>query len=259
MGIYSLTLLFIGVTIIGLSFARTKVTKLKNIILYAVIFVTYLVIFFVIHHQIEGTCKIILSDSLDQLSDIISSWGIAAPLMSILLMVLQSVIAPLPAMLITAANGLLFGVFWGTVISWIGAMCGALVSYGIARWFFDNYARKLLSAKRIMEYVERISARHGFMIVLIARLFPHVSFDTISYAAGLSTIRTRHFVLATGIGMLPATIVYTVFGHEISKLKQYSTVLLIFSSIIIIVLITLWILGSLFLKKKPKTIFSRRK
>jgi hypothetical protein len=83
-GIYSLTLLFIGVTIIGLSFARTKVAKLKNIILYAVIFVTYLVIFFVIHHQIEGTCKIILSDSLDQISDIIRSWGIAAPLMSIL-------------------------------------------------------------------------------------------------------------------------------------------------------------------------------
>jgi hypothetical protein len=51
-GIYSLTLLFIGVTIIGLSFARTKVAKLKNIILYAVIFVTYLVIFFVIHQSI---------------------------------------------------------------------------------------------------------------------------------------------------------------------------------------------------------------
>jgi len=162
-------------------------------------------------------------------------------------------------MFITAANGLLFGVFWGTVISWTGAMCGALVSFGIARWFFDNYARKLLSEKRIMEYVERISARHGFMIVLVARLFPHVSFDTISYAAGLSTIRVRNFVLATGIGMLPATIVYTVFGYEISKLKQYSTLLLIFSSIIIIVLVALWILNSLFLKRKPETIFSRRK
>ncbi len=109
-----------------------------------------------------------------------------------------------------------------------------------------------------MEYVERISTRHGFMIVLLARLFPHVSFDTVSYAAGLSTIRTRHFVLATGIGMLPATIVYTVFGYEISKLKQYTTLLLIFSSVIIIVLVVLWILNSLFLKKETKTIFSRR-
>jgi uncharacterized membrane protein YdjX (TVP38/TMEM64 family) len=132
-GIYSLTLLFIGVTIIGLAFARTMVTKLKNILLFAAIFVTYVVIFLVIHHQIEGTCRIVLSDSFDQLSELIRSWGIAAPLLSILLMVLQSVIAPLPAMLITATNGLLFGVFWGTVISWIGAMCGALVSYAIAR------------------------------------------------------------------------------------------------------------------------------
>jgi len=259
MGIYSLTLLFLGVTIIGLAFTRSKVTNLKNIILYAVIFVTYLVIFFVIHHQIEGTCKIILSDSLDQISDLIRSWGIAAPLMSILLMVLQSVIAPLPAMFITGVNGLLFGVFWGTIISWTGAMCGALVSFGIARWFFDNYARRILGDKKIMEYVGRISTKHGFMIVLIARLFPHVSFDMISYAAGLSTIRTWHFMLATGIGMLPGTIIYTVFGHEISKVRQYSKVLLIFSSIIIIVLVAIWILSSLFLKKKPKTILSKRK
>jgi uncharacterized membrane protein YdjX (TVP38/TMEM64 family) len=107
--------------------------------------------------------------------------------------------------------------------------------------------------------VERISAKHGFMIVLIARLFPHVSFDTISYAAGLSTIRTRHFMIATGIGMLPATIVYTVFGHEISKLRQYSNVLLIFSSILIIVLVVRWIVKRSFLKKKSKTILSRRK
>jgi len=64
-GIYSLTLLFMGVTIIGLAFARTKVTKLKNIILYAVIFVTYLVIFFVIHHQIEGTSEIISPEPPD--------------------------------------------------------------------------------------------------------------------------------------------------------------------------------------------------
>ena len=58
-------------------------------------------------------------------------------------------------------------------------------------------------------------------MILTARLLPFISFDFISYAAGLSTIKMRSFLFATGIGMIPATIVYTVFGYEMEKLNMY--------------------------------------
>jgi uncharacterized membrane protein YdjX (TVP38/TMEM64 family) len=85
-----------------------------------------------------------------------------------------------------------------------------------------------------------MSSKYGFKVVLTARLLPFISFDFISYAAGLSTMKVRSFILATGIGMLPATIVYTVFGFEMEKLKEYSDRLFTFSIVAVLTLLVIW-------------------
>jgi uncharacterized membrane protein YdjX (TVP38/TMEM64 family) len=160
--------------------------------------------------------------------------------MSIFLMILQAVIAPLPAFLITASNGLVFGVYWGTVISWVGAMLGALISFMISRLFFETFAKRLLGEKKSMKYLDRMSSKYGFKVVLIARLLPFISFDLISYVAGLSSIKLRPFLLATGIGMLPATLVYTVVGYEMESLKNNSEGLFTFSIVAVLALVLIW-------------------
>ena len=177
----------------------------------------FLVLFFSIHHHYQKTCIILSGESLEDIKALILSWGAAAPLMSIILMILQAVIAPLPAFLIAAANGLIFGMYWGALISWTGAMCGALVSFMMSRLFYNSFSQKILGHKKGIEYLERLESRYGFRVILTARLLPFISFDFISYAAGLSSIKVRSFLIATGIGMLPATIVYTVFGFEMEK------------------------------------------
>jgi uncharacterized membrane protein YdjX (TVP38/TMEM64 family) len=186
----------------------------------------------------------VAGDSMEDIRDLILSWGAAAPLMSILLMTMQAVIAPLPAFLITAANGVVFGMYWGTLISWAGAMCGALVSFMMSRLFYKSFSEKILKHKRGIEYLERLESKYGFRVILTARLLPFISFDFISYAAGLSTIKVRSFLIATGIGMLPATIVYTVFGFEMEKLKEHSDKLFTFSVLAVLGLLLIWtILG----------------
>ena len=87
-------------------------------------------------------------------------------------------------------------------------------------------------------------------MILTARLLPFISFDFISYAAGLSSIKVRSFLIATGIGMLPATIIYTVFGFEMEKLKEYSDILFTFSVLAVLVLFLLWFLQGLYKHKK---------
>ncbi len=127
MGIYSLTFLLLGILIIGLIFARLNITKPKILFFFLLTLLIFLSLFFSIHHYFHKTCVIFRDGSLTDFRRLILSWGMAAPLMSILLMILQAVIAPLPAFLITASNGFIFGVFWGTVISWVGDMSGAIV------------------------------------------------------------------------------------------------------------------------------------
>lgn len=62
--------------------------------------------------------------SPDEAATVLRGFGLWTPLVSILLMVLQSVLSPLPGSLVAAANGALYGIWWGTLLSWIGGMAG---------------------------------------------------------------------------------------------------------------------------------------
>ncbi len=151
--------------------------------------------------------------NLETLRDYIASYGVLAPIVSALLMVLQSIIAPLPAFLITFANGLLFGVWWGAALSWSSAMLGAMLCFFIARVLGRPVVVKVLSESAI-EASDLFFLRYGQHAVLIARLVPIISFDAISYGAGLTRIRFIAFAVATGIGQLPATLLYSYLGER---------------------------------------------
>lgn len=110
---------------------------------------------------------------------------------------------------------MVFGGFWGAVLSWAGALTGALTSFYIARLFGNVAAEKIIGNHKAVEFIRRAGEKNGFYVILLARLLPFISFDFISYMAGLNGIRTWDFISGTAIGMLPATIVYTVFGHKI--------------------------------------------
>jgi uncharacterized membrane protein YdjX (TVP38/TMEM64 family) len=250
MGIYSLTLLVLGILIIGFIFARLDTSKPKTLVAFLLTLLVFLTLFFSIHHHFQKTCAILGGGSLEEFRGLILSWGVAAPFMSILLMILQAVIAPLPAFLITASNGMVFGAYWGSVISWVGAMAGAFVSFMISRLFFEAFAKRLLGEKKSMKYLDRMSSKYGFKVVLIARLLPFISFDLISYVAGLSTIKVRSFLLATGIGMLPATIVYSVVGYQMESLKKYSEDLFTFSIVAVLALVLIWTIQKILKRSK---------
>ncbi|MDM2934906.1 TVP38/TMEM64 family protein [Citrobacter sp. Cu233] len=151
--------------------------------------------------------------TLDQLAleNFIRSWGPQAAIVSFFLMILQAIIAPLPAFLITFANASLFGAFWGGVLSWTSAMAGAALCFFIAR-VFGRSAVERLTGKTVLKNMDVFFERYGKHAILVCRLLPFVPFDPVSYAAGLTSIRFRHFFIATGIGQLPATIVYSWAG-----------------------------------------------
>lgn len=149
--------------------------------------------------------------NLDAIKEYILSFGIWAPIISFLLMLLQSVAAPLPAFLITFANAALFGWVYGAILSWTSAMAGAALCFYIAKFLGRDVVEKLTS-KYALENVDNFFERYGKHTILIARLLPFMSFDLVSYAAGLTSMSFMSFFIATGIGQLPATIIYSYVG-----------------------------------------------
>ncbi|UUV17749.1 TVP38/TMEM64 family protein [Fusobacteria bacterium ZRK30] len=145
----------------------------------------------------------------------ILGFGIWAPVVSFLLMILQSIAAPLPAFIITFANAGLFGWVKGAILSWTSSMAGAALCFFIARFYGRAVVTKL-TGRYALDSVDDFFDRYGKYTILIARLLPFISFDIVSYAAGLTSMSFFSFFVATGIGQLPATIVYSYIGSMLT-------------------------------------------
>lgn len=160
--------------------------------------------------------RLLSEGDVEALKAFLLSFGAWAPVMSFLLMVLQSLIAPLPAFVVTLTNGLLFGQFWGMVLSWGSAMVAAALCFGLSRLFGRRLVEKLASPSALA-WTDAFFARYGKHAVLVARLFPWISFDLVSYGAGLTPIGFWGFWSMTGIGQLPATLFYTYLGERAGR------------------------------------------
>lgn len=173
--------------------------------------------------------------------DYLLSFGPLAAVISGLLMVFQSVIAPLPAFVITFANGLLFGWFFGAILSWSTAMIGAVICFYLAKFLGRPVVERIVS-KKALEWWDKFFAKYGKHSVFLARILPIVSFDLVSYAAGVTSISFWQFFWATGLGQLPATILYSYLGQNAT-----GTVQILFMMFTIV--IALVVLGMIF---RPK-------
>jgi len=173
--------------------------------------------------------SVLASGNIEAVRDYILSYGAWAPVISAALMILQALLAFLPAFVLAFANGLAFGAFWGGLLSLSSATLAAAVSFGIAHALGRAPVEAILG-KRSLGAADVWFARYGVYAVLIARLVPVVSFDVISYAAGLTRMSFSRFLLATIVGMAPVTFVYSFLGE---RAPQYIDILLVIFGLIV--------------------------
>ena len=219
--------------------ASKKSVWIQRGILVAAILVLVAVYFLVpaVHEWVGSVFAMFATGDFSAASEFMAQYGPAAAVVSFLLMVFQSVIAPLPAFLITIANANLFGWWQGAILSWASAMVGAALCFWIAR-VVGREAVEKLAGKNGIRQMEEFFQRHGTQSVLIARLLPFVSFDWVSYFAGLTSMRFWSFFWATGLGQLPATIVYSYVGGMLTGgAKLLMTGLLILFALAILVVV----------------------
>lgn len=208
---------------------KLKKTWVKKIILLVVAAAMVAAYFFVpgIHSTVLKIFKMFASGDFAVVKEFVASYGAYAAVISFVLMIFQSVAAPLPAFLLTFANANLFGWWQGALLSWSSAMAGAAVCFFIARILGRDVAEKLTS-KAGLEQIDTFFEKYGKNTILICRLLPFVSFDIVSYAAGLTSMSFVSFFVATGVGQLPATIVYSYVGGMLTGgAKTFVTALMI--------------------------------
>ena len=136
--------------------------------------------------------------------------GLWGPLLIIGLMTLAIVASPIPSAPIALVAGATYGHVAGTIFVAIGAELGAVIAFLIARYIGRGAVRRVLGDKS--DYGLLGSQNALTLTVFGSRLLPFISFDAISYAAGLSKLHLWRFLLATFAGILPASFVLAHVG-----------------------------------------------
>lgn len=226
-----------------------KSTIYKLSVVIALVLIYFLVP--AVRRNVNYVAVLLSTLNISELKEYILSFGIWAPLISILLMMFQSIAAPLPAFVITFANAYVFGWIWGAIISWTGAMLGAVLCFYITRIYGRPAAEKFISSK-LLDKTDKFFDEYGNYAILIARLLPFISFDAVSYAAGLTNINFWSFFWATGIGQLPATLVYSKLGENIDQGSKF--ILGIITGFLALIALGLAIKKFISIKNKKKQI-----
>ena len=147
-----------------------------------------------------------------KIRELIDRAGIYGPLLVISIMAAAIVFSPLPSAPIALAAGAAYGHTWGTIYVLIGAEIGAIAAFFIARVCGRAFVRRLVGDKLPQT---RVNTQNGLtVVVFVTRLLPFLSFDAVSYAAGLTRLTAVRFAAATLAGMIPATFLLAHFGAE---------------------------------------------
>jgi uncharacterized membrane protein YdjX (TVP38/TMEM64 family) len=125
----------------------------------------------------------------------------------------------MPGSVLTLAGGAVFGLWWGTLYNTVGANIGANMAYALARFLGRDGIEEMLGGKAgqrpALERLDRAVGEHGFRGLLTLRLIPVVPFNALNFGAGLLGMAWSRYALATLIGILPGTFVYTMFADAL--------------------------------------------
>lgn len=189
-----------------------------------------------------------LLTNLDEMIARVESWGIFAPLLYILLQVVQTVVAPIPGQVVGSIGGFIFG-SWGILWTTIGTLLGCYIVFKISRRFGRPFLEKIFKKSAIERFDFIINSKSTSLILFLIYLLPGFPDDLICYIAGLTSLSIRKLMLILILGRLPVIIVTNYLGAGLTT--NLSGVIILSVVAVILLGIGLWqherILG--FLKK----------
>ena len=160
-------------------------------------------------HRLGALATMLDTDALHARVQQLGPWG---PLAIVVLMVLAILISPIPSAPIALAAGAAYGHGWGTLYVMVGAEIGAMAAFGLARWAGQDTLHRWFGDRLSVGLIGSQNALTG--IVFASRLLPFLSFDIVSYAAGLTVLQFWRFAIATLAGIAPTSFLLAHFGTE---------------------------------------------
>ena len=104
--------------------------------------------------------RVATSGSMQETMDYIASFGIWAMVFSFLLDVLINALGFLQSIFVSTANGLLFGIVPGIILSWLAETTGVIISFILMRTILRSSAEKLIAKSKYLKKADEFSGNN---------------------------------------------------------------------------------------------------
>ena len=140
------------------------------------------------------------------------SFGAWAMVVSVFIDIVINIVGFLPSIFISTANGVLFGIYLGTFLSWIGETIGVIISFFFMRTLFRKGAEHIIEKSRMLSKLDHYST---IQAMAIARAVPYAPNGLVTALGALSHISYRDYAIGCLIGKLPSVAVEVIVGHDV--------------------------------------------
>ncbi len=147
------------------------------------------------------------------------AWGVAA----FAVIYIVAAVMLIPGSILTLGAGFLYGPFWGTLLVSPVSVAAAFVAFSLARGRLRPWVEKKIQGNARFDVVDKAVGEEGFKIVTLMRLSPIFPYVFLNYALGLTGVKATSFILASFIGMLPATFLYTYLGSLVTSVTELAS------------------------------------
>ena len=216
-----------------------KENKVKIAIL--VIFIAVLGLIYILNPNFYSEFwHVATSGNMQETVDYINSFGAWAIIFSFLLDVLINALGFLPSIFVSTANGLLFGIVPGIIVSWLAETTGVIISFVLMRTILRSSAEKIIAKSKYLKKADDFSGKNGFKVMLILRAMPYFPSGILTALGAVSRISLKDYALANLIGKFPSTSLEVVIGHDVVNYQQNLDRLMIVIVLVCIIYGAIW-------------------
>jgi uncharacterized membrane protein YdjX (TVP38/TMEM64 family) len=164
-----------------------------------------------------STLVILQAVGAERLQGLVAHAGPWAPAVYIVLKASTYIVAPLGGSPLHVSAGALFGLGYGTLYSLAGDVMGGCANFWIARLLGRRIIVRVVGQQgmsRIDGFYQQLG---GWRALLFARLFLSSVYDFISYAAGLTPLAFRRYLVITAVGGVVPTLLFVAIGASVAE------------------------------------------
>lgn len=181
--------------------------------------------------------------NIDSVKQIINDNNAASVPLYIAFQIIQIIICIIPGQWLQLAAGIAWGFWIGLLLSLIGALFGSILTYFLAKYLGTDALRLIFGQDKLDQLTEKLDSKAGITAVFLIYLIPGLPKDLCNYAAGVSQIKLKPFLIVSMVGRTPGMIASLLIGKHLSLGSYHVAV------IIAVIAGILFVLGIIFRNK----------